>query len=261
MAPYVRKSRRVLELAAGPRAKKAVDLALRRSKTEITAIDLRKDVNYARYLKEKGIHFKPKNLDIKANTDAEGYLKRQKGNHFDHIYAHFLFQHLTTAKRAATFAQIWRTLRPGGTFLAIGEDPYSQQQALELQRQGFRVSIRPVSRKEMEKLDTDYGRHNLWAEEQVERLIKKTMQEDPSGELAKSIFLQAGRISLNRELKEIGEELGTEPAKSAYKKMLRDSSRIRLYERKRFFAIWAKKPRIRYVGPEGASTTTHKKPQ
>ena len=91
---------RVLELGTGPRAKKAVDLALKHSAAKITAIDHNPNIEHTKYLRSLS-KTKPGNLTIKAKQDALNYLKSEKKNHYDHIYTHFLLQHLSYAKRMA----------------------------------------------------------------------------------------------------------------------------------------------------------------
>jgi len=162
MGKFVRKPFRVAGLGEGLRMKKAVDLSLRHARDEITGVDIDK-TEYSKYLKKKGLKEKPRNLDVRGRTDAISYLKAQRPESLDHVYAHFLLQHLSFAKRQELLQGAFNALRKGGRFLTVEEMHYSGQLQAELKSQGFEVFAKRLTPEQVFELGTDNAQMNARA--------------------------------------------------------------------------------------------------
>lgn len=260
----VLRGRRILDIGTGPRAKKGVDLALRHPRSKIVAIDYRSDVAYKKYLKSLGVKSKPKNLIVKRNQEALKYLLKQPSNSFDIFSLHFVLQHQSIERRGQIFKQAMRVLRPGGKMFSLTEHSFFGQEAFELRKNGFKVSVNPLSFEEVLKINTDHTLENI-----------KGGKYMGCGAIDLDKVLKAEAIKLNIPLKEIQKiysdivilpdlenyiqkregPLVTQIQKDMGKRVKRDE-RLRFTD-KRYVLLVATKPRVRYVGPSGAHTTSH----
>lgn len=89
--------RRVAGLGEGSEFKKSTELAFRHPNVEFVANDIKPldERAFKQHLERRGVTAKPANLTIAASIDAIELLKNEKPDGFDHIYAHFLLQHMT----------------------------------------------------------------------------------------------------------------------------------------------------------------------
>ncbi|HLC93345.1 MAG TPA: class I SAM-dependent methyltransferase [archaeon] len=157
-----RQIKRVAGLGEGPILKKAVDLALRHPDVNFFANDLRVHNKSAlgEYLHGQG-HFEiPPNLKIATGLEAQHILRAEKPNSFDHIYAHFLLQHVPRPQRVELYQQILRTLRPGATFKTVEEEGYGKLISIELAQHGFGVTTKAMASAEVKRLGTPQAEKN-----------------------------------------------------------------------------------------------------
>jgi len=149
----------VAGLGEGVRVRKAVDLSIRHSNAEVSAVELEK-TKHARYLKERlkalGKRLeKPANLAVLEGTDALHFLESKKPNSLHHLYAHLLLEHFPHSKRMAVFRQAIRVLKPNGRFLLIDTCVFTVQLKKELESAGFQVFSKPLGIKQIKQLETD----------------------------------------------------------------------------------------------------------
>jgi SAM-dependent methyltransferase len=173
---------RVLGIGEGKRLRKSVDLSVRHPKTEFVALEKAKmhELDVFGYLKEKGIRTKPQNLTIKAGIAGEKYLAEQRPNSFDHIYSHFLTQHMSFESRRELFRQVARTLKPGSRFVIIEMANYEKTLEMELRNAGLKVSKRRMTPEELFKLSTDNGNANAKSAANAKHTLDVLRRAGPS---------------------------------------------------------------------------------
>jgi SAM-dependent methyltransferase len=260
----LRRIKRIGGLGEGKRLRKAVDLSLRHKSVEVVAVE-KADLNqlaHFDYLREKGQRTKPANLTVKAGIAAEKYLAGEKPNSFDHLYAHFLTQHLAFAKRRELFAQVWRTLKPGTRFVVMDAWAYEKPLAMELRNAGFRVSTKRLTPEEVMRLGADNVDIN--ASRSIEtREIMELLQRMPAQQ-AMNIISHAtkGKGVTVSDMKRINQQEvreqhdaqfrkynGPNPPQEALdaNKMVMRAIRGEEHYKTPFVIITATKPRVRYV--------------
>lgn len=253
-------TRTVVGLGEGPRARKAIDLALKHKKTNFIAVEkLKADkLTHFKYLKEKGHIGVPANLTIKSGTGAGKFLSSQKANSFNHVYSHFLLQHVSFSERKQIFAELMRTLKPGARFSTIEDGHYGKAFPLELQRAGFKVTTKMISPEELLRIGTDNADMNARVSMERKEFLEflKTLHPQDfanmSSQLPKSpkspedlkrIDIEKVRKILENKWKGIdGKDMGAE-ARESMRLALRDL-RGR-YGEKPFVVITAAKARVR----------------
>ncbi len=109
---------------------------------------------------QRGLSTKPANLTIEANIDAVALLKKEKPASFDHIYTHFLLQHLPRQQRAELYREMWRTLRPGGKIKVLEELRFAKLFAIEFGSSGFSVSSRAITTQHAVEIGTFHALRN-----------------------------------------------------------------------------------------------------
>jgi len=256
--------RRIAGLGEGKRLRKAVDLSLRHPSVEVVAVEKAKagELLHFEYLRERKAKVKPSNLTIRAGIAAEEYLAREKANSFDHLYAHFLTQHLAHAKRAALFREVWRTLKPGTKFVVIEAWAYDKTLQMELRNAGFGVSAKRITAEELLKLGADNADNNTRSSIETRDTIEllRTMPKNAAANIISRIT--KGKASTIEGLKKINEqevrELHTglfnkynrlkpsEEAKNSNKLVTR-AIRGDSYFTTPFVVITATKPKVRHV--------------
>ncbi len=164
------RSRRVLELGVGPRARKLVDLSLRHPKHHFIGSEV-VPVNYGLELKERGQHTKPRNLEIRRNTDALSVLRNQDSASISHAFAHFLLQHVSSLQRHVIFAELHRVLEPNARFTTVEDIHYATVLRSELAKVGFVVTVRRIGPEELMHLKTYNADMNAQHVLRIRRLI------------------------------------------------------------------------------------------
>jgi SAM-dependent methyltransferase len=246
----MKRIRRVAALGDGPEPRKATSIALKHPNKEVVSVDISRKSLFGAYLKKLGLKEKPVNLTHKRGTDAINWLKRQKPSSLGHQYAHFLMQHMSFRKRQQLARQIFRTLVPGGRFVTVEDGHYTTQLKKELKQAGFEIYSREVSAKEVAKI----GSNN--ADMNANHAIEKIKLFEQVRSLPKAIIRQMGfrdaeamiendRHEFNKTLEaKWKKQEGSNPSKesrSAIRTILSDSKKV--YTKKPFVVIWAKKPR------------------
>jgi hypothetical protein len=153
---------RVLEIGVGESARKLVDLSLKPSHAavEFVGVDAR-HVRYGKYLREKGLSLKPKNLQVRSRANAIPFLREQPDESFSHMYAHFTLEHIDYAGRQTLFHHVMRTLKPNATFAIVEDAPHSRQLKSELEKAGFVVHARRISSQELLRLGSEHSQLNV----------------------------------------------------------------------------------------------------
>ena len=237
----VNNPRNVLELAAGERGRKIVDLALRHPMIKFAAID-HLSVGYKEYLRSKGINKVPNNLSVIEYRDVLDHLLRSKSNYFDHVYSHFLLQHLSYAKRIAVCEELMRVLKPGTRFVTVEQYHTSRQIPLELEQAGFRVSVKPVGIQQIANLGTDSGDLNAARAVHTERRLASARayggKEFEDAE--KNSMLQGGWWQMMETARDNG-DLNSPEGKKALQTMMEDEERQ--FTHSHFYVITAFKPK------------------
>lgn len=253
-----RRAFKVAGLGEGRRARKAVDLALTHPEAEVTSIDSQKKSIYGRYLLERGERQKPAGLAVLANTDALKFLRSRKRESLDHLYAHFLLQHLSFAQRRALLSEALRVLRKGARLAVVEEMHYASQLGIEMQKAGFRVFQKRMSARELLKLGTDNADMNAATNLERQRMmaqfamLPKGMLERLQPKVAK------GKKARNvEELKQIDTQEvreiirqrieareGKKPSPEVRQAIGRILGAVgERYSEKPFVVLWARKPR------------------
>ncbi|MFA6268953.1 MAG: hypothetical protein WCW13_02475 [archaeon] len=259
-----RKFSRIAGLGEGKRLKKSVDLALRHPRTEVVAIEKAEasQLDHFKYLRELGAKTKPNNLTIKSGIAAEKYLAGERPNSFNHLYAHFLTQHLAYSTRQQLFKQAWRTLKPGAKFMVIEFGAHKKTLEIELRNTGFGVSARRITSEELLKLDTDNAYNNAMSSLELKNMVDTLKTLSPIQRTALLARITKGKATTIEELKKLNleevRELHTalftkyngpnppQEAKNSHKLVLQSLKGDLLYE-KPFVVITARKPRVRYL--------------
>ncbi len=256
--------RRVAGLGEGKRLRKSIDLALRHPATDFVAVEKAHadELTHFSYLKERGAKLKPNNLTIRAGITAEKYLTGEKANSFDHLYAHFLGQHLSFAARQELFRQAWRTLKPGTRFAIIDAWAYEKPFMMELRNAGFSVNAKKITAEELLKLGTDNADINaikaINAREMFE--ILKTM---PTAQLTNLIaHATEGKGTTIKDMKRLNQQEvrdihtafftkynGPNPSQEAKNanKLVTRTVRGEAHFKKPFVVITATKGRVRHA--------------
>ncbi len=148
---------RVGELGVGS-GRKIVELArgVRHLNVEFLGVDLEPVGRYADAEKR----FSAKNLRVERGKDAEQFLREQPPESFDHLYAHFLLQHVPYSRRQSLYGQIMRSLKPSAHFATVENIHFLRQLSNELESKGFEVHSRQLSSEELLQLGSDNAQHN-----------------------------------------------------------------------------------------------------
>jgi hypothetical protein len=145
-----KKTFKVVGHGEGPLAKKAIDLAVKHPKIEITAVEPL-NLTYGKYLKSLKKTQKPSNLNVVKSGSVE-YLSKQKANSIPHQYAHFSPTAMHFYMRRKFFSEVFRTLTPGGKFTIIEGGEGAVFLARELKKNGFIVSLKYLTSNEVRKV-------------------------------------------------------------------------------------------------------------
>ena len=244
----LRRTRVVVGLGEGHRARKTIDLALKHPKTDFISVDLLTGKEHLKYLRKKGLNAKPENLTFKRATDAATFLGSQKPNSLDHLYAHFFLDTVEYSNRQNLFSQLMRTLRPGGSFVAVEVASYQRQLPLELRSHGFRVSKRRISAEELQRLKTDFAEQFATAAGEGTNLINALLELAPDKdsvllriEKSRHLVVQEARKHVEFLLREQEGGLLSPDAERAAKVILADIPQ--LFSDRPFVVITAKKSR------------------
>lgn len=231
----------VLELAAGERGRKVVELALAHPKTQFVAID-HLNVDYKGYLQSKGVKRVPSNLKVIEHRDALQQLLRSKPNFFDHVYTHFLLQHLSYAQRTSICQELLRVLKPGAKFVTVEQYHVSRQIPLELRKAGFKVTVKPMSVQQLFKLGTDCGDLNAQRATLTERRIAaaRAYGGREAEEAEKQVMINGGRWQMMNTANVNG-DLKTIEGRKALERIMQDEERQ--FTHSHFYVITATKPR------------------
>lgn len=134
----------VLELGVGKRAKKIVELALRHPRTMFVGVD-NSPVNYKAELRALGEIEMPRNLKIHSNTDAIAFLKEQPQETFSHIYAHNFATALSFEQRQELFAHASKALQNRGRLTLFEPSSNASQLDMELRAANFSTKRKGLS--------------------------------------------------------------------------------------------------------------------
>lgn len=239
----MKKLRRIAGLGEGPDLRKAINLAIRHPDVEVAANDLLTPewakkltgTNYKTYLRQKGLHTKPPNLIVASGKRAVEFLQAEKPNSFDHLYAHFLLQHLSFQERKRLYLEIWRTLRPGTSFVTLEEMHQQRYLPLELRRAGFAVSVRKLKPEDVVKFDTFVAKRN------AEILIEARNQNLTVQDLERAIQ----QIKQNPNYKNYAINPEDSQEEREAKTLVRKGFLKLLDKDTCFVLVYAKKPKVR----------------
>ena len=253
-------TRTVVGLGEGLRARKAIDLALKHKKTNFIAVEKLKasELSHFKYLKDRGQRMMPSNLTIKTGTGAGKFLSAQKANSLDHVYSHFLLQHVAFAERKQIFGELMRAMKPGARFSTVEDGHYGKAFPLELQRAGFKVTTKRLSPEEVARMGTDNADMNARAPVERKEFIEflktlspqefanvtmQTGKRPKSPEDLKRIDIEEVRGILKTKWRAIDGAKAEQGAKDSLRLALRDM-RGR-YDERPFVRITATKGRAR----------------
>ena len=238
-----RQIRRVAGLGDGPELKKSTELAIRHPNVEFVANDIKPldKRAFRQHLKRMGVTAKPANLTIAASTDAIKLLKNEKPDSFDHIYAHFLLQHMAPEQRAGLFAQVWRTLRPGAKFKTLESGHYSQLLIMELRNRGFKVTARTATLDEVKRVGTPRAIINSVG-------VRKTNEAMASlkAKIGESAFYELLPETSKRTIADLGDKLAARESPQNRKLVERDLKKM-VFSDRPFVIITATKAIIRQM--------------
>jgi hypothetical protein len=195
-------------LGEGLRARKSIDLAIKHPKNRFFAVDLMQSKEHFGYLREKQGHTRiPGNLTIRNGESAQKFLQTQAKDSLDHVYAHFLLQHVKYSERQEIFRELMRTMRPGAKFVTIEDGHYSKQLPIELRKNGFRVTQKRISAKELAKLRTDNADMNSKAKLGKENLLRLvgTMPPEQIAQMARNPNIRSAQALKETDIKEVRE--------------------------------------------------------
>ena len=243
-----RHSRRVAELGAGLRARKIIKLAIAHPEIEFQSVDIL-PAAYWHYLKQRRLHTKPANVNIRGKTDAIDFLQKQPDQSFFHIYSHFMLQHVNYQKRQKIFSELMRTLYPGGKFTTIEDLLFEKQLVLELEEAGFKVSVRRLTPEQLLNLGSDNSdmnaRHSIRIRaEFISELERVPLQfKAEAAERGLSAALKACRNHVRQKLLKIEGGKSSKEARVAIDRIVSSVSDILGNTRPPFVLIYAKKLR------------------
>ncbi len=186
----------------------------------------------------------------------------ERANSFDHLYAHFLTQHLAVSTRKELFKQAWRTLKPGNKFVIIEARAYEKPLEMELRNAGFGVSKRRITAEELLKLGADNADMNAVRSAEARDLLEMLSTMPPLQVATLLAQTTGGKAATAADMKRINQQEvrdmhtarfnkynGPKPSQEAMDthKLVIRAIRGEAHYKQPFVVITAAKPRVRIV--------------
>ncbi|GEM_PF-2629768 len=254
------RSFRIVELGVGS-AQKIVELSgkPRHAKDEFLGVDLQQanvpgttnSVEFLGLPKPTMEKVWPQpNLKVTRGKDAVSFLAEQPSSSVDHIYAHFLAEHIPLHKRKSLFAHAMKVMRPGARLVMVEQANWNAQLRDEISKTGFVVHSKPLNPADLRRLGTNHARTRLASYEQH---LQTRRTADPSTlDSEMKLVIRGSGESLREILEEVeGKKRGTE-ARAAIDRVVQGAHLS--YENNPWVAIYARKPRVEALQSALSST-------